>query len=57
MVLDLKKFNKEEDYDRVIKFLRDNYKENKNIKVNKDNKENNAASTEALPAPTENEAK
>ena len=27
----IKKFNKEEDYDRVIKFLRDNYKENKNM--------------------------
>ena len=27
----IKKFNKEEDYDKVIKFLRDNYKENKNM--------------------------
>ena len=27
----IKKFNKEEDYDRVIKFLRENYKENKNM--------------------------
>ena len=27
----IKKFNKEEDYDRVIRFLRENYKENKNM--------------------------
>lgn len=27
----VKKFNKSEDYDRVISFLRDNYKENKNM--------------------------
>ncbi len=27
----IKKFNKDEDYDRVIKFLRENYKENKNM--------------------------
>ena len=27
----VKKYNKENDYDRVIKFLRDNYKENKNM--------------------------
>ena len=27
----VKKFNKNEDYDRIIKFLRDNYKENENM--------------------------
>ena len=27
----IKRFNKEEDYDRVIKFLRDNYRENKSM--------------------------
>ena len=27
----IKKFNKEEDYDKVIEFLRDNYKKNKNM--------------------------
>lgn len=27
----IKKFNKKEDYDRVIRFLRENYKENKNM--------------------------
>ena len=27
----IKKFIKEKDYDRVIKFLRDNYRENKNM--------------------------
>lgn len=27
----IKKYNKEEDYDRIIKFLRDNYKENKSM--------------------------
>ena len=27
----IKRFNKEEDYDRVIKFLRDNYRDNKNM--------------------------
>lgn len=27
----IKKFNKKEDYERIIKFLRDNYKENKNM--------------------------
>lgn len=27
----IKKYNKNEDYDRIIKFLRDNYKENKNM--------------------------
>ena len=27
----IKKFNKEKDYDRIIKFLRDNYNENKSM--------------------------
>ena len=27
----IKRFNKEEDYNRVIEFLRDNYRENNNI--------------------------